>query len=112
MSKTIAIIGAGTAGLQLGLHLLQNGITPKLYTDRTPEEYAGARLMNTVAHHHVTTEREDALGCNHWPSDEYGYYGHYHYIGTPDQIFAGTSPFQAAALVGVPAGLPAYSGLA
>ncbi|PRY86053.1 styrene monooxygenase subunit StyA [Donghicola tyrosinivorans] len=86
MSKTIAIIGAGTAGLQLGLHLLQNGITPKLYTDRTPEEYAGARLMNTVAHHHVTTAREDALGCNHWPSDEYGYFGHYYYIGTPDPI--------------------------
>ncbi|WP_341236230.1 styrene monooxygenase subunit StyA [uncultured Sulfitobacter sp.] len=86
MSKKIAIIGAGTAGLQLGLHLLQNGITPRLYTDRTPADYAGSRLMNTVAHHHVTIEREDALGCNHWPSSEYGYFGHYYYIGTPEPI--------------------------
>ena len=38
MSKKIAIIGAGTAGLQLGLHLLQNGVTPRLYTDRAPAE--------------------------------------------------------------------------
>lgn len=86
MTKKIAIIGAGTAGLHLGLHLLQNGIKPTLYTDRTPEEYAGARLMNTVAHHHVTCEREEALGCNHWPSDEFGYFGHYYYIGTPEPI--------------------------
>ncbi len=86
MTKKIAIIGAGTAGLQLGLYLLQKGITPRLYTDRAPEDYAGSRLMNTVAHHHVTVEREDILGCNHWPSKEYGYFGHYYYIGTPDPI--------------------------
>lgn len=86
MTKRIAIIGAGTAGLQLGLHLLQNGITPRIYTDRRPEDYASSRLMNTVAHHHVTVEREDALGCNHWPSDQYGYFGHYYYIGTPEPM--------------------------
>lgn len=86
MNKKIAIVGAGTAGLQLGLHLLQNGITPRLYTDRKPEDYAATRLMNTVAHHHVTVEREDALGCNHWPSNEYGYFGHYYYIGTPEPL--------------------------
>lgn len=86
MKKKIAIVGAGTAGLQLGLHLLNNGIIPRLYTDRKPEEYASTRLMNTVAHHHVTVEREDALGCNHWPSDQFGYFGHYYYIGTPEPI--------------------------
>ena len=86
MDKKIAIVGAGTAGLQLGLYLLQHGITPRLYTDRKPEDYAQARLMNTVAHHHVTVEREDALGCNHWPSGEFGYFGHYYYIGTPEPL--------------------------
>lgn len=86
MNKKIAIVGAGTAGLQLGLYLLQHGITPRLYTDRKPEDYAATRLMNTVAHHHVTVEREDALGCNHWPSNEYGYFGHYYYIGTPEPL--------------------------
>lgn len=86
MEKKIAIVGAGTAGLQLGLHLLKNGITPRLYTDRKPDEYASMRLLNTVAHHHVTVEREDALGCNHWPSDRFGYFGHYYYIGTPEPL--------------------------
>lgn len=89
MTKQVAIIGAGTAGLQLGLYLLKNGAKPVLYTDRRPEEYRGLRLLNTVAHHHVTVEREDLLNCNHWPSDEYGYFGHYYYVGTqqPLQFF-------------------------
>ncbi|WP_168073825.1 styrene monooxygenase subunit StyA [Caulobacter sp. SSI4214] len=86
MVKRIGIIGAGTAGLQLGLYLLQNGVEAKLFTDRRPEEYAGMRLLNTVAHHHVTVEREDLLGCNHWPSDQYGYFGHYYYVGTPQPL--------------------------
>jgi styrene monooxygenase len=86
MSKRIAIIGAGTAGLQLGLYLLKHGVTPTLFTDRRPEEYSGMRLFNTVAHHHVTVEREDLLGCNHWPSDEFGYFGHYYYVGTPQPL--------------------------
>ena len=84
MSKKIGIIGAGTAGLKLGLHLLKNGVEVKLFTDRRPEEYAGMRLLNTVAHHHVTVEREDKLGVNHWP--DVGYKGHYYYIGTPEPL--------------------------
>ncbi|MGQ3058863.1 MAG: monooxygenase, partial [Nevskia sp.] len=79
MAKRIGIIGAGTAGLQLGLFLLQHGVRVKLFTDRRPEEYAGMRLLNTVAHHHVTVEREDRLGVNHWP--DAGYFGHHYYIG-------------------------------
>lgn len=86
MSKRIAIIGAGTAGLQLGLYLLKNGVKPTLFTDRRPEEYRNLRLLNTVAHHHVTVEREDLLGCNHWPLEEYGYFGHYYYVGTPEPL--------------------------
>lgn len=91
MGKKIGIVGAGTAGLHLGLYLLDNGVDVTLLTDRRPEEYAGMRLLNTVAHHHVTLEREDLLGCNHWPSDEFGYFGHYYYVGTPQplQFFGG-----------------------
>lgn len=84
MPKKIGIIGAGTAGLKLGLHLIGHGVAVKLFTDRRPEEYAGMRLLNTVAHHHVTVEREDALGVNHWP--DAGYFGHHYYIGTPDPL--------------------------
>jgi len=83
MSKRVAIVGAGTAGLHLGLYLLQHDVEPTIFTDRQPEEYSSMRLLNTVAHHAVTIAREDALNINHWPSDEYGYFGHYYYIGIP-----------------------------
>ena len=86
MEKRIGIIGAGTAGLQLALHLQQNGVEATLFTDRKPEEYAGMRLLNTVAHHHVTIAREDKLGVNHWPSDQYGYLGHYYQVSGPQPV--------------------------
>ncbi|ELB95106.1 hypothetical protein Rwratislav_00480, partial [Rhodococcus wratislaviensis IFP 2016] len=54
MSKRIAIVGAGTAGLHLGLYLNEKGIDATIFTDRRPEEYANVRLLNTVAHHSVT----------------------------------------------------------
>lgn len=81
MSKRIAIVGAGTAGLHLALYLNQKGIDATIFTDKRPEEYRNSRLLNTVAHHSVTTAREDALGVNHWPND--GYFGHYYYVGVP-----------------------------
>ncbi|MFC6520908.1 styrene monooxygenase subunit StyA [Undibacterium arcticum] len=56
------------------------------FTDRPPEAYAGLRLLNTVAHHSVTIEREIALGVDHWPSKKYGYFGHYYYIGGPNPL--------------------------
>lgn len=83
MSKKIAIVGAGTAGLHLGLYLRQHNVDATIFTDRRPAEYAGMRLLNTVAHHAVTVEREDKLGVNHWPDD--GYFGHYYYVGVQPQ---------------------------
>ena len=44
MSKQIGIIGAGTAGLHLGLYLRQHGVGATIITDRAPEAYVGARL--------------------------------------------------------------------
>lgn len=81
MTKRIAIVGAGTAGLHLGLQLQQQGMQSTIFTDKRPEDYSTVRLLNTVAHHAVTIAREDALGVNHWP--EAGYYGHYYYVGVP-----------------------------
>lgn len=83
MRKRIGIVGAGTAGLHLGLYLRQHGVDVSIFTDRRPEEYRGMRLLNTVAHHAVTVARETALGVNHWP--DAGYNGHYYYIGTQPQ---------------------------
>ena len=79
MRKRIGIVGAGTAGLHLGLFLRQHDVDVTIFTDRKPAEYRGMRLLNTVAHHALTVARETALGVNHWPNE--GYNGHYYYIG-------------------------------
>lgn len=81
MSKRIAIVGAGTAGLHLGLYLQQKGGQFTIFTDNKIEDYPNLRLLNTVAHHAVTVAREDDLGVNHWP--DAGYFGHYYFIGMP-----------------------------
>lgn len=86
MKKRIGIIGAGTAGLHLGLFLRQHDVDVTVFTDRKPEEYASMRLLNTVAHHAVTVSREEALEVNEWPSEQYGYFGHYYYVGTPQPM--------------------------
>jgi len=37
-----------------------------IYTDKTGDELARGRLLNSVAHHHPTLERERRLGVHHW----------------------------------------------
>ncbi|MBW0113753.1 styrene monooxygenase subunit StyA [Pseudonocardia abyssalis] len=86
MTKRIGIIGAGTAGLQLGLHLRRHGVDVTIVTDLAPDDYAGSRLPNTVAHHAVTVERERALGVDFWPTEDHGYFGHHYYVGGPEPL--------------------------
>lgn len=86
MKKRIAIVGAGTAGLHLGLFLRQHDIDVTVYTDRKADEYGDLRLLNTVAHHAVTVQREVALNVDEWPSETYGYFGHYYYVGGPQPM--------------------------
>jgi 2-polyprenyl-6-methoxyphenol hydroxylase-like FAD-dependent oxidoreductase len=88
MSMTsIAIIGSGVSGLHLGLFLQQHDVPVTIYTDKTAEQVAAGRLLNTVAHHHHTIERERALGVHHWDADEYGYVCHQHAItGLPEPV--------------------------
>lgn len=87
MTKRIAIVGGGAAGLHLGLYLLARGIEVTLHTDRRPQDYAGTRLLNTVAHHSVTVARETELGVNHWPVEQFGYFCHYHHVGGAQPLF-------------------------
>ena len=47
--------------MHLGLYLLKHGVDATIITDRKPEEYRHSKLLNTVAHHHVTVAREDYL---------------------------------------------------
>lgn len=77
----IGIIGAGVAGLHLGLLLRQHDVPVTLYTDRSPHDLATSRLQATVAHHAPTLQREKDLGVHFWPDAEYGYTCHHHYVG-------------------------------
>lgn len=83
MNKSIGIVGAGIGGLHLALYLQQHGIQATVLTDRTPEQYASARLMNTVAHHSVTIARENELGVNHWDDAATIYHHHDHFFNFP-----------------------------
>lgn len=86
MTTRVAIVGAGTAGLHLGLFLRQSDVHVTIYTALRPEKLAASRLLNTVAHHHVTIEREEALGVNHWPCEDYGYFGHHYYVNGKEPL--------------------------
>ncbi|MBV8457568.1 MAG: hypothetical protein JO122_13245 [Acetobacteraceae bacterium] len=85
-SKHIGIIGAGIAGLHLGLRLQRLGIDCTIITDRTPEQVAAAQLANIVAHWPTTLWRERILGVCHWPADEFGFNGLHYSIQTPKPI--------------------------
>lgn len=87
MRKHIAIVGGGVGGLHLGLFLRQHDVDVTIHTDRRPDEVARSRLLNTVAHHAVTIERETRLGVDHWPTDRFGYYCHYHHFGGEQPLF-------------------------
>jgi len=85
-SSGIAIVGSGVAGLHLALLLQQQGIPATLYSDQTAAQLASGRMLNTVAHHNTTVQREQALGVDHWDLAEYGYFCHHHYIGGPQPL--------------------------
>src|SRR5690349_8832915 len=63
---SIGIIGAGVAGLHLGLFLRQHGIEATIYSEKTPEQQFGSRLPALVGRAWHTRERERKLGVNHW----------------------------------------------
>jgi 2-polyprenyl-6-methoxyphenol hydroxylase-like FAD-dependent oxidoreductase len=73
--KNIGIIGAGVAGLHLGLFLLQRGMSATIYAERSAGDQLGAQLPSLVARHSPTREREKALGVNHWDSAPSGQVG-------------------------------------
>ena len=86
MTRHIGIVGAGIAGLHLALYLQKHGVDATLITDRAPAEYRTIRLLNTVAHHHVTIAREDFLGVNNWSDPKLQYYYHDHFFNFPQPL--------------------------
>jgi 2-polyprenyl-6-methoxyphenol hydroxylase-like FAD-dependent oxidoreductase len=81
MGSSIGIVGSGVSGLHLGLFLRAHDVPVTMYTDKDPDALRAGKLLNTVAHHHHTLERERALGVHHWDADEYGYVCHHHCVG-------------------------------
>src|ERR1700733_10226709 len=67
MARDVGIVGAGIAGLHLGLFLLQQrGIEPTIYAEHTPDEMRGARLPSTTALYGTVREHMRQLGVAHW----------------------------------------------
>ncbi|PTT19724.1 monooxygenase [Microbacterium sp. HMWF026] len=78
---TIGIVGAGVAGLHLGLHLRQQGRDVTIYTNRTAQQVADGKVMNSVAHMSATIDIERELGIADWPETDAEYSLHHHYNG-------------------------------
>jgi len=97
MNREIGIVGAGVAGLHLGLYLQKHGVDATIITDRSPTEYVSARLLNTVGHHFATVDRERYLGVDHWPDPKDYYYYRDHFFTSPSRcISAAISTSRAA----------------
>jgi 2-polyprenyl-6-methoxyphenol hydroxylase-like FAD-dependent oxidoreductase len=79
--KSVAIVGAGVAGLHLGLHLLAYSIPVTLYSDRTPDQMRASRLPNSVAQMGRTLARNRALGIHDWDAPEFATGQIYFHVG-------------------------------
>jgi 2-polyprenyl-6-methoxyphenol hydroxylase-like FAD-dependent oxidoreductase len=66
----IGIIGAGIAGLQLGLFLRHAGFEVTIYTEQTADQLLCSRLPNAVIRSAPTRARERQLGVAHWDDED------------------------------------------
>lgn len=64
--RKIAIVGAGQAGLQLGLGLLDKGYDVSMYTNRTAEQVKHGKVMSSQCMFHNALQTERDLGLNQW----------------------------------------------
>ncbi|WP_455922578.1 styrene monooxygenase/indole monooxygenase family protein [Pseudomonas putida] len=64
--RRIAIVGAGQAGLQLGLGLLAQGYHVTLTTNRTGEQIRTGKVMSSQCMFNTALQTERDLGLNFW----------------------------------------------
>ncbi len=67
--RRIAIIGAGQAGLCLGISLVDAGYQVTIFSDRTPEAILNSKLRTTPLLHPDALEIEHNLGMNFWDEE-------------------------------------------
>ena len=67
--RKILIVGAGQAGLQLGLSLLDHDYDVTVMSARTPEEIRGGRVMSTQCMFHTALQHERDHKLNLWEAD-------------------------------------------
>ncbi|QBI20375.1 FAD-binding oxidoreductase [Egibacter rhizosphaerae] len=67
--RSIAIVGAGQAGLQVGLGLLQQGCEVTMLSDRTPNQLWNGRVLSSQFMFDQSLETERKLGLNFWEDD-------------------------------------------
>lgn len=68
MSK-ILIVGAGQAGLQLALGLVQNDYDVTVVSNRTPEDIHDGRVMSSQCMFDAALQHERDLGINYWDGE-------------------------------------------
>ncbi|HSK79429.1 MAG TPA: hypothetical protein VLQ45_23450, partial [Thermoanaerobaculia bacterium] len=66
MTRSIAVIGAGQAGLQLGIGLLEKGFAVTLVADRSADEVFNGRLTATAGLFATALSYEEELGLDLW----------------------------------------------
>ncbi|MFI6582867.1 styrene monooxygenase/indole monooxygenase family protein [Embleya sp. NPDC050493] len=67
--RKITIIGAGQAGLQLGIGLLDHGYRVTVVTDRTGAQIREGRIMSSQCMFGTALAHERTLGLNLWDRD-------------------------------------------
>ncbi len=84
--RHITIIGAGQAGLQLGLGLLGQGYGVTLVSDRAPEAIRGGSLLSTQCMFGSSRAIERAAGMNLWDATCPPVAGMHLHVAGPDGI--------------------------
>lgn len=64
--RKIGIVGAGQAGLQLGLGLLKNGYQVVITSNQTPDQIRNGRVTSSQCMFDRALENERALGIDFW----------------------------------------------
>jgi hypothetical protein len=75
MKRSICIVGAGQAGLQLGIGLLGHGYDVTLVSDRSAAEIRDGRVMSSQCMFGTPLAYEGALGLNFWDGEAPGVEG-------------------------------------